>query len=363
MTGRARVAALMSGQSFDRFGLKEEFWPETLVVWVGQGYPCDDAGRPVDPQVHFGFDTHACGGWFDQLPLSGFSQVIEETDTWHTVLNGAGAQLKYWKHRSGTPEHVAFRMTSPEVWHGEYRSHLLELDPARVDTDTAAASLARARELEKWAYAGHIFVWETMRTSFGDECMFEAMALDPGWIHDFHQVYLDFYKAHFEYLFQRAGRPDAVFIYEDLAYRNGLFVSEAMLERLVMPYYAQLVDWLKARGLRVHFHSCGNVTQAVPLLIEAGFESLNPMEVKAGCDLPSLVRTYGDRLVFIGGFDVRVLESNDRQHIQSRVAEHLRHMKRLGARHLFGSDHSIPPSVSYDAYRWALDAFWAGASV
>jgi hypothetical protein len=32
-------------------------------------------------------------------------------------------------------------------------------------------------------------------------------------------------------------------------------------------------------------------------------------------------------------------------------------MKERGARLIFASDHSLPPTIHFDSYRWALDAY------
>lgn len=363
MEGRELVRAILSGDDFDRFGLFEYFWPETPRGWVSQGYPTDPEGNPIDPEIRFGFDMRSCGGWFDHFPVRGYREVIEETDEWEVIKNGAGALLKYWKHRSGTPEHMDFHLTSPEVWQAEYRSHLIQPDPHRLTVAEDKAKLEQSRSEDRWSFFGHVFLWETMRPSLGDVCMYESYALEPEWIHDYHRVYTDFFKSHFELLFEGAGMPEAVTIYEDLAYRNGLFVSPKMLSELLIPYYVELVNWVHSKGLKVHFHSCGNVTEAIPLIIESGFDSLNPMEVKAGCDLPSFVKNFGEKLAFVGGFDVRILETNDKALVQAKVKEHLERMKGLGARYLFASDHSIPPSVQLETYQWALDAFWENCRV
>jgi len=363
MEGRELIQSILTGRGFDRFGLYEYFWPETTKSWVAQGYPMDDSGEPVDPESFFNFDMRACGGWFDHFPIRGFREVVEETDEWEVIRNGAGSHLKYWKHKSGTPEHIDFHMVTPEVWREEYRHHLLKPDPERLNLEADRQKLDKARQAGKWSFFGHVFLWETMRPSLGDVCMFESYALEPEWIHDYHRVHTDFFKSHFDLLLQGAGMSDAVAIYEDLSYRNGLFVSPKMLEELLLPYYVELVSWLHDKGLKVHFHSCGNITEAIPLLIQAGFDSLNPMEVKAGCDLYSFVRSFGDKLAFLGGFDVRILETNDKDLVQGKIKERLEEMKRMGARHIFASDHSIPPSVKFDTYRWALDAFWQNCRV
>ncbi len=359
MDSRSLVRGLLGRGDFDRVGLYDHYWPETPRIWAEQGYPTQEDGTPVDPVVHFDYDMRGCGGWFDMNPLRGHSELVEETDEWRVTRNGAGAALKYWKHKSGTPEHIDFRMTSREVWERDYRHHLLKLDPERVAVDSARSALAAGREAGKWSFYGHLFIWETMRQSLGDVCMYESLALDPGWIHDYNRVYTDFFKAHYTLLFEQAGLPDGIWVYEDLGYRNGLFASPKVLSELIFPYFAELVAFFHERGLPVVLHSCGGVTQALPLIVEAGFDALNPMEVKAGCDLFALAERWGDRLAFVGGLDVRILETNDKAAIEAGVTRVVEGMKARSARYVFGSDHSITPNVTLDAYRCALDVYRA----
>jgi uroporphyrinogen decarboxylase len=242
---------------------------------------------------------------------------------------------------------------------------LIHLDRARFDSgnwkgttlaqDKAKFDVGRAEN--KWCSYWHIFVWEIMRQSMGDVCMYESLVLDPAWIHDFNRVYTDFFKSHFIALFEDQGLPDGIKIAEDLAYKNGLFASPKMLADLVFPYYAELVAFFHSYGLPVLLHTCGDVTAALPLIVDAGFDGLNPMEVKAGCDLFEYAETYGDQLVFIGGLDVRVLETNDRELITREVVRVVEGMKSRGARYVFGSDHSVTPLVTYDTYQHALDVY------
>ncbi len=350
-------ALLRRGGSPERVGLCEDPWPDTLRKWVGQGYPADAEGTPADPVDVFGLDVAGVGGWFDPNPHRGVSEVIEETDEWRVTRNGAGAALKYWKNKSGTPEHIDFLMTSREVWERDYRPHLLEPDRQRLDIDGTRKALQRRREQGLWTQYGHLFIWEVARQSMGDICLYESMLLDPAWMHDYNRVYTDFWKAHYRILFEEAGLPDGLHVYEDLGYRNGLFCSPRVLAEIVFPYYAELVEFFHSYGLPVLLHSCGMVEEALPLIVEAGFDCLDPMEVKAGNRPLEYAERYGDRLAFIGGLDARVIESGDRALIRREVAALIDGMKARGARYIFHSDHSLSTNVDYDDYRYALDVY------
>jgi uroporphyrinogen decarboxylase len=149
-----------------------------------------------------------------------------------------------------------------------------------------------------------------------------------------------------------------MWVYEDLGYKKGLFASPKAFRELLVPYYRSLVDFFHSHDLPVVFHSCGSTYQAVPLIVESGFDALNPMERKAdGNDPFTFAEQYGDRLAFVGGLDVRVFETNDRSVIRREIEEYMNGMKARGARLVFASDHSIPPTVTYDTYRYVVDVY------
>ena len=118
---REVVDNLLRRKKADRIGLMEYIWFDTQNKWLEQGYPKTAEGKAVDPTDHFQYDMASVGGWFDVMPLRNVNEVVEETDEWVVRRNGAGAALKWWKNKSGTPEHVDFRMTSREIWEKDYR--------------------------------------------------------------------------------------------------------------------------------------------------------------------------------------------------------------------------------------------------
>jgi uroporphyrinogen decarboxylase len=293
------------------------------------------------------------------MPLRGVNELVEETAEWAIRRNGAGASLKWWKHRSGTPEHVAFRMTSREIWERDYRPHLLDADPARLEgLRGQRRKLVRAQAAGRWRVFGTLFVWELARSSMGDVTLYESLLLDPGWIRDYCRVYTDFFKKHFSLAFAELGKPEGIWLAEDLGYKNGLFMSPAVLRALIFPFYTELVAFFHEHGLPVILHSCGSVRDALPMIVEAGFDALNPMERKAdGNDPFDFAERYGDRLAFFGGFDARIFETNDHGFIRREIETYLEGMKSRGARLIFASDHSLSTRVEYETYRRAVEVY------
>ena len=355
MNARENIRNLLHRRRFERAGFHDHIWSDTLQRWMAEGYPSRE-GRPVDPGERFGFDIVMFGG-IDPMPIRGRDEVVEESDRWVVRRNGAGAVLKSWKHRSGAPQHIAFDMTSRRIWERRYRHRLVDLDRERIAFEEISEAFQRARAGELFVCAHNSFLWENMRSMLGDVCMLENMALDPAWIKDFNRTYTDFYKAHYRLVFDEIGLPDGVSVSEDLAYSRGLLCSPALLEELFLPYWRELTDFFHSYGLSVTIHSDGDITPALRIIVDAGFDAINPMEMKAGCDALRIAEEYHDRLCFKGGLDERALESGDRDLIGREVMRLVDGMKRLVAGYIFGSDHSVSAGVAYRDYEYAVEVF------
>ena len=352
MNAIENINGLISGRNYERVGVFDHFWAEALQNWPDEGrYSSDDV------HDHFDLDLRVVWGPVDLLPLLGHSETLEESDEWIVTRNGAGAALKHWKHRTGTPEHIDFLMTSREVWDRDYREHLISYNPERLKRKEAVRGLDRGREKDQWTFYGDLFVWEIMRLSMGDFCMYESLLLDPAWVNDFCRVYTDFFKIHYGKILEEHPKPDGIWIYEDLGYKNGLFCSLDLIRELLLPYYAEIVDFFHQYDLPVILHSCGGIEDAIPTFIEAGYDGLNPMEVKAGCDIFKFADLYADKLMFVGGLDVRILETGDRELIKKETIKLISGMKERNARFVFGSDHSVSAGVAYDDYQYMLNVY------
>ena len=383
MSSHDLVNDLLHGRRVGHVPVEDLAWDDTVLAWTRQGYPMRTVHRekgestwrpsdgrwvaaeqegeyaePVPTWEHFGWDMDLIWLSFDKLPVAGQSDLLEETEEWEVRRNGEGAALKYWKHKNGTPEHVDFRMTSREIWEREYRPLLERFDPGRLDVAKTRKELEAGRARGAWTFYGDLFVWELARESMGDICLYETLLLDPGWIHDFNKVYTDFYKRYFSWLFEHAGIPSGIWLYEDLGYRNGLFARPEIFAELYFPYYREMVDFFHGFGLPVVLHSCGSVPKVLPMIVEAGFDGLNPMERKAeGNDPFRFAELYGGKISFVGGLDARIMETNDKDLIRREVVAYLEGMKRRGTRLVFGSDHSLSPLIRYDTYRYALEVY------
>lgn len=361
MDSRRLIKNMLTGQSVERMGFADKIWMETEAKWRAQGYlrkKNEVTGEAEDVSFNDWFDSDMYElGNISTEPILGYHEVLEENDEWMITKNGAGAIFKNWKNRTGVPEHIDFEMNSMEVWQEKYKPHLEKLNLDRLLIDETTTFLKEMKERGKFSAHGGTYIWELLRSSLGDVQMFETLLDEPEWIEDFNRTYTDFFKMHMKYLFENCGVPDGMWLYDDLGYNKGLFCSPTILKEHFVPYYKEITDFLHSYNVSVILHSCGNIEKALPLIVESGFDALNPMEVKAGCDVVRFAENYGDKLSFVGGFDVRILENGDKGEIKKEVLRICDAMRRLKVGYLFGTDHSITPRVEYDSYQYALDVF------
>ena len=93
---------------------------------------------------------------------------------------------------------------------------------------------------------------------------------------------------------------DGIRIGDDWGLQKTLMMPPETWRRLFKPYYRRIYDAVHAAGCVVMIHSCGNITEILPDLIEIGVEVVNPLQPES-MDVAYCQKTYGRSLTFWGG--------------------------------------------------------------
>jgi uroporphyrinogen decarboxylase len=137
---------------------------------------------------------------------------------------------------------------------------------------------------------------------------FERFLLDMQEAPEFAAALLDLCTeaccANAEYV-ARAG-ADLLFLYDDIAMDSGLFFSPEVFRAWLLPRYRRILEAGRAvkPGMLAFMHTDGNATDMLPLIIEAGFDVLNPVQPEC-MDPAATKRRFGDRLSFWGTVGVQ----------------------------------------------------------
>jgi uroporphyrinogen decarboxylase len=349
MTGIERIGNILKRKPVDRIGIYEHYWGDTHREWTSKGH-IKEGENLCD---HFGYDMEEHWSFNYIADLDYKPQVVEESEDTVLIRDGNGALLRRHKKHDSTPEHVDFLVKERDQWE-ELIKPKLQPDRRRINFEGYRKAKENARKNNRFFVWSGVNVFEQMHPVCGHEYLLMGMALDPDWVKDMVNTYAQLNIDLMEILFAEEGKPDGVWFYEDMGYKEHPFMSPAMYKEIIQPGHIKTIQYAKSRNMPVIMHSCGFVEPLVPGMIEAGVDCLQVIEVKAGMDLLRLYKNYGGVLSFMGGIDVRTLYSNDREiinrEIESKIPEV---MKKFG--YILHSDHSIPNTVDYNTYKYFIE--------
>jgi len=119
-------------------------------------------------------------------------------------------------------------------------------------------------------------------------------------------------------------RPEAVFVAEDIAFKTGTIFHPNFLRREFFPRLESIVEAYHERGIKVIFHSDGNLWEIMDDLVDCGIDALNPIETAAGMDVGKLRKKY-PKLVLWGGIDgSRLLSKGMPMEVRKVVRENIK---------------------------------------
>lgn len=92
---------------------------------------------------------------------------------------------------------------------------------------------------------------------------------------------------------------DSVGISENMAYKAHSMISPAMANQFLMPSYATWIPQILTSGCPIiDMDSDGDLTELIPLWIEAGINVCDPVEVAAHNDIVALRKRFGHRMAY-----------------------------------------------------------------
>lgn len=339
MTTHERMQYVYAHREPDRLPLLDSPWASTVARWRREGFPQN--ARVSD---FFGFEKIAHIG-VDNSPRYP-TRVLEETEDYIISTTSWGATMRNWKHKASVPDFLDFKIVDRQTWE-EAKARMTPTED-RINWADLERNHRSWRRQGYWIQAGAWFGYDVFASwHVGTERMLIAMLDDPEWCSDMFNHALDVNLKLLEMIWDQGYTFDCLSFPDDLGYKNGLFFSLKTYREVLKPVHKRAFDWAHNRGVKIMMHSCGNIMELLPDLIEIGLDGLNPLETKAGMNLIRIKELYGDRLVLQGGIDVRKM--NRETEIEEEIRTKITVAKQNGG-YIYHSDHSVPDSVSFSDY-------------
>lgn len=345
MESRERFINTLRGKKTDRVPLTEIcFWPDTIKRWEREGLP-----EGVSPLDFLGMDKIHISCPFDcslMLP----EKVIEETDDYVIKINSDGVTVKSWKISYAPPSEIDFLIKTKDDWNRVKGSFL---NTERFIEDRVKMYQIAKEERVFLTANPTEPIWYLL-TTLGFERSLSAMASEPELINEIMEDYTNFILKMLDISWERGIRYDALFLFSDLCYKNGMLFSPRTYREHFMKYHIAIKKYCTEHNMFLILHCDGNIKELIPLLIEVGFDCIQPLEARAGNDVRILIEEYKDNIAFFGNINMDVLSRGDKREIEEEVLTKIEAGKKYG-KYIFHSDHSVPPTVSFESYIFACE--------
>jgi uroporphyrinogen decarboxylase len=356
---RRNIQQVLAFRKPDWLPCAENFWEDTLIAWRGQGMP---AG--LSPQDCFDLDIDYMS--IDASPRFD-QQVVSREGDWYTYTDrwGYSAKKKYGK--SSSVHFFNHVTTDRDAWKRNRHRWSLDVgmdDEARIDKKSYFEHFDR---YPTWRDVAHIYrdvcatgryllynvygPWEATWRHRGYENALMDLIEDPEWIREMAETHVDLTISVLKRCIELDLRPDGLFMVDDLADNRGPLFSPGIWRDHFKPSVKRLGDYLKSEGIDFWTHCCGNPVSYFPDFIECGVRVVQPLQVSAGLHVARLRKEFGRELVLFGNISAHNM-SGEPAAIEKEIAEKVGIASEGG--YIFHSDHSIPPTISFERYQWVL---------
>jgi hypothetical protein len=150
---------------------------------------------------------------------------------------------------------------------------------------------------------------------------------------------------------------DAVALFDDWGTQEGLLISPDMWRQFFKPRYAHQFALAHNLGLHIYFHSCGQIMDIIPDLIEIGVDLLNISQPNL-YHIPELGHRFGGKVCFVCPVSYQTTSiTGTREEIFEDVRSLIEHLGRFngGLVGYVEEYHSV--GMSEANYRACIEAF------
>ena len=357
MNSRKRLLAALSGDETDRIPITEiGVWPETRLRWINEGMPDNisvDDYFGLDKIEVFTFDSSL------QIPV----KTIEDNDDFITTTDSNGCTREYHKNSYGASKFIKASIINMDSWknvRNRLKPDLSRLEGCNTHFGFGHKLPGTMKERYLKTKNEDIFTvysptepcWFFLNL-LGEEDALINFASDPDFAESVFSDYTDFNLKQLEEVYSAGYTFDALWVFSDLCYKNGMLFSPKFYRERLLPYHRSFFNRAATLDMKVIYHCDGYIGEFLPLLIDAGVDCVQPLEVRAGNDIRDYIRQYPGKISYMGNINADALASG-REVIENEVKNKVLEAKKT-RRYIYHSDHSVPDTVSLENFKFSIE--------
>jgi uroporphyrinogen decarboxylase len=146
-----------------------------------------------------------------------------------------------------------------------------------------------------------------------------------------------------------------VYTGDDFAYNSGPMVSPQKFREVFYPELKRVTTGYKELGLLVIKHTDGNIMPILDMIIDSGFDCIDPIDPIAGMDLKQMKDDYGDKVCLKGNVDCSQTLSFKTESETIEETKSCLNIAMPGGGYILSSSNSIHSAVKPQNYLAMID--------
>jgi uroporphyrinogen decarboxylase len=168
--------------------------------------------------------------------------------------------------------------------------------------------------------------------------------VDPDFLHRVARMVEAYNLAQLELL--AAAGLDVLVVEDDIAMTDTPLIAPKHFVEFVNPYNRSLVQRAHELGLKVVRHSDGNLWSLIDVILDSGYDGLNPLEPQADMGLKKVKAYCGDRVCLLGNIDcMELLPDGTPEQVDAAVKQAIEDAGKGGG-YVVCSSNSLHPNVN-----------------
>ena len=135
---------------------------------------------------------------------------------------------------------------------------------------------------------------------------------------------------------------------DDWGHKTQTMFSPDVMRKLIIPWHEKIVKLIHESGRAAILHSCGNIKEVMPDVINIGYDAKHSFEDEIQ-KVEDAYMEYGKDIAILGGIDVDFLCRESAEAIKKRCCNLLDLTDSKGG-YALGSGNSIPDYIPFDSY-------------
>ena len=357
MNERERFIACMDCRPGPRPNHELGVWGQTRARWEREApdrvrdftwdWFADEPGLELDRREYIDVDY----GFVPPFEV----EIIEETPEYLIARNKNGMVTKALKEgtiygtRLSMDQYIAFPVHEPADFpavRARLEAALPQRYPADLDAKIAGWKRRDVPLILGRNGAANGFFWRA-REFMGTEPLSYAWYDYPKLMHEIMEFFADFIIETSRPVLERTD-VDYFVLNEDMAMKGGPLLGPETFRTFIFPHLKRLVEFFRSHGARyIVVDSDGDPTPLIPLLLDAGVDTVFPIERASDVSPQQWRKQFGRSLRLWGGVDKRVL-STGRDAVRAHLREFIPLIEEGG--YIPTVDHTVPPEVSWDQF-------------